>query len=64
MRRLLISSVKADKAFVDGTATDSVQYALVGGIVRLAGELGRATVAEGAETEERRRAFTRMNGGG
>jgi len=29
-----------------------VQYALVEGIVRLAGELGLTTVAEGVETEE------------
>lgn len=52
LRRLPISTVKIDKAFVDGIATDSVQYALVEGIVRLAGELGLTTVAEGVETEE------------
>ena len=52
LRRLPISTVKIDKAFVDGIATDAVQYALVEGIVRLAGELGLTTVAEGVETEE------------
>ncbi|WP_157436096.1 putative bifunctional diguanylate cyclase/phosphodiesterase [Actinospica robiniae] len=52
LRRLPISTVKIDKAFVDGIATDSVQFALVEGIVRLAGELGLTTVAEGVETEE------------
>lgn len=52
LRRLPISTVKIDKAFVDGIATDPVQYALVEGIVRLAGELGLTTVAEGVETEE------------
>jgi EAL domain-containing protein (putative c-di-GMP-specific phosphodiesterase class I)/GGDEF domain-containing protein/PAS domain-containing protein len=52
LRRLPISTVKIDKAFVDGIATDPLQYALVEGIVRLAGELGLVTVAEGVETEE------------
>ena len=52
LRRLPISTVKIDKAFVDGIATDPVQYALVEGIVRLADELGLTTVAEGVEGEE------------
>ncbi|MBR7835673.1 EAL domain-containing protein [Actinospica durhamensis] len=52
LRRLPISTVKIDKAFVDGIATDPVQYALVEGIVRLADELGLTTVAEGVELEE------------
>lgn len=51
LRRLPISTVKVDKAFVDGIATDPVQYALVEGIVRLADELGLTTVAEGVEDE-------------
>jgi EAL domain-containing protein (putative c-di-GMP-specific phosphodiesterase class I) len=52
LRRLPITTVKIDKAFVDGIATDPVQYALVEGIVRLADELGLTTVAEGVEDEE------------
>ena len=47
MRRLPISTLKINKALVDGIATEPVQYAIVEGIVRLAGELGLATVAEG-----------------
>ena len=52
LRRLPITTVKIDKAFVDGIATDPVQYALVEGIVRLADELGLTTVAEGVEDEQ------------
>jgi EAL domain-containing protein (putative c-di-GMP-specific phosphodiesterase class I)/GGDEF domain-containing protein len=61
LRRLPITTVKIDKAFVDGIATDPVQFALVEGIVRLAGELGLTTVAEGVEDEEQ---HTRLRAAG
>lgn len=52
LRRLPIGTLKIDKAFVDGVATDPVQYALVDGIVRMARELRLATVAEGIENQD------------
>jgi EAL domain-containing protein (putative c-di-GMP-specific phosphodiesterase class I) len=50
LRQLPITTMKIDKSFVDRIADDPVQYSLVEGIIRMAGELNLGTVAEGVET--------------
>ncbi len=50
LQKLPITTLKIDRSFVDNAATQPRQAALLGGIVRMAQELGLTTVAEGVET--------------
>jgi EAL domain-containing protein (putative c-di-GMP-specific phosphodiesterase class I) len=52
LRRLPIDVLKIDKSFVDGIAKDPRERAFTAAIVSLAASLGKATVAEGIETEQ------------
>jgi len=50
LQKLPITTLKIDRSFVDNAANMPRQAALLGGIVRMAQELGLVTVAEGVET--------------
>lgn len=45
-----VDIIKIDKSFVDGVGSSSTNDAIVGGIVKIASELGLKVVAEGIET--------------
>ncbi|HUN00922.1 MAG TPA: EAL domain-containing protein [Halothiobacillus sp.] len=50
LQKLPITTLKIDRSFVDNAANMPRQAALLGGIVRMAQELGLVAVAEGVET--------------
>ncbi len=52
LKRLPVSELKVDSAFVQGLGTDPEDETIVKGIVQLAQALGLTTVAEGVETED------------
>ncbi len=52
--------LKIDQSFVHGLAPGSAQAKVVASIVELAHSLGKATVAEGIETEEQRELLLQM----
>jgi len=52
LKRLPVSELKIDSAFVQGLGTDVEDETIVTGIVQLARALGLTTVAEGVETQE------------
>lgn len=54
LRRLPVDVVKIDRSFVAGIATQSSEWTLARGIVRLVHELGLETVAEGVERADQR----------
>ncbi|MEM6708907.1 MAG: sensor domain-containing phosphodiesterase [Pseudomonadota bacterium] len=54
LRRLPVSTLKIDKAFVDDVVQDQRAAALCAGIIGMARDLGIQTVAEGVETELQR----------
>jgi diguanylate cyclase (GGDEF)-like protein/PAS domain S-box-containing protein len=60
LRDLPVSTLKIDKAFVDGVPDEPRQTALVQGIIGIAKSLTLMVVAEGVETSQQRRALTRM----
>ncbi|MFD0632389.1 putative bifunctional diguanylate cyclase/phosphodiesterase [Catenulispora yoronensis] len=60
LRDLPVSTLKIDKAFVDGVPDEPRQTALVKGIIGIAKSLTLMVVAEGVETAEQRRALARM----
>jgi len=49
LRRLPVDLLKIDRAFVDGIAREAEEWALAAAIIRLAGSLGKRTLAEGVE---------------
>ncbi len=51
LRRFPVDSVKVDRSFVDGLATDAEDSAIVAAVVGLGHALGLSAVAEGVETE-------------
>jgi diguanylate cyclase (GGDEF)-like protein len=51
LKQLPLTSVKIDKAFVDGLPGESRDRAIVASVVRLAEEIGISVTAEGVETE-------------
>jgi diguanylate cyclase (GGDEF)-like protein len=55
LRSLPIDKVKIDQTFVRELATDARVVAIVGSVIRLAGDLGLEVVAEGVETTEQAR---------
>jgi EAL domain-containing protein (putative c-di-GMP-specific phosphodiesterase class I)/PAS domain-containing protein len=52
LRELPVTIVKVDRLFVEHVTTSSVDRHLVGGVVRIALDLGADVVAEGVETPE------------
>jgi diguanylate cyclase (GGDEF)-like protein/PAS domain S-box-containing protein len=52
LRRLPLSGLKLDRAFVAGMADNAEDLSIVAGIVNLAHSLGLLALAEGVETEE------------
>jgi EAL domain-containing protein (putative c-di-GMP-specific phosphodiesterase class I) len=54
LRRLPVDAVKIDRSFVTGIASQSSEWTLARGIVRLVHELGLETVAEGVERADQR----------
>jgi diguanylate cyclase (GGDEF)-like protein len=61
LRRLLpVDTLKIDKSFVDGIASDAEDSAIVAGVVQLAHSLGLVAVAEGVEHPEQAEILTRM----
>jgi diguanylate cyclase (GGDEF)-like protein len=54
LRRLPVDVVKIDRSFVAGIASQSSEWTLARGIVRLVHELGLETVAEGVERADQR----------
>ncbi|MGQ0520838.1 MAG: putative bifunctional diguanylate cyclase/phosphodiesterase [Actinomycetota bacterium] len=49
LRAMPVDVVKVDKAFVDGIAREEGEWALAAAVIRLAGSLGKRTLAEGVE---------------
>lgn len=60
LRRLPVSIVKLDRAFVDGVATDPRAKALVKAVMGMAEAFGLEFVAEGIEDEEQRQMLLSM----
>ncbi|MBW8802817.1 MAG: EAL domain-containing protein [Catenulisporales bacterium] len=60
LRDLPVTTLKIDKAFVDGVPDEPRQAALVKGIIGIAKSLTLMVVAEGVETAEQRRVLARM----
>jgi diguanylate cyclase (GGDEF)-like protein/PAS domain S-box-containing protein len=61
LRRLLpVDTLKIDKSFVDGIASDAEDSAIVAGVVKLAHSLGLVAVAEGVEHSEQADILARM----
>jgi len=52
LKELPTQTVKVDRAFVTGVATDPADFAVARAVVDMARALGRTTVAEGVETAE------------
>jgi EAL domain-containing protein (putative c-di-GMP-specific phosphodiesterase class I) len=51
LRRLRVSTLKIDKSFVDGVATDAEDVAIVETVIQLGHRFGQDIVAEGIENE-------------
>ena len=60
LKRFPVDTVKVDRAFVDGLASDANDSALVAAIVAMAGALGLDVVAEGVETSAQLAALRRL----
>lgn len=52
LRHLPLDTIKIDRSFITGIESDSTSRAIVSSLVRLAQDLGHATLAEGVETEQ------------
>ncbi len=52
LKRLPVSALKVDKAFIDGLGTDDEDTAIVSAIITLGHTLGLRVIAEGVETVE------------
>ena len=57
---LPVDTIKIDKSFVDGVTGDGEDHAIVDAVLRLAGGLGLAAIAEGVETPEQVDALVAM----
>ena len=55
LRELPVDTLKIDQSFIHGASTSERDVALVGGMLRMAQELGISTVCEGVETPEQLR---------
>lgn len=60
LTRFPVDTVKIDRTFVTGVATDAGSAAIVGGVVAMAHAYGLRVVAEGAETAEQLGALRRL----
>jgi EAL domain-containing protein (putative c-di-GMP-specific phosphodiesterase class I) len=60
VKQLPLTSVKIDKAFVDGLPGDSRDRAIVASVVSLAEEIGISATAEGVETQEQASALIEL----
>jgi diguanylate cyclase (GGDEF)-like protein/PAS domain S-box-containing protein len=57
---LPVDTIKIDKSFVDGVTSDGEDHAIVDAVLRLAGGLGLAAIAEGVETPDQVEALVAM----
>jgi diguanylate cyclase (GGDEF)-like protein/PAS domain S-box-containing protein len=57
---LPVDTIKIDKSFVDGVTGDGEDHAIVDAVLRLAGGLGLAAIAEGVESAEQVDALVAM----
>ncbi|WP_101925724.1 MULTISPECIES: putative bifunctional diguanylate cyclase/phosphodiesterase [Luteimonas] len=55
LKRLPFTTIKVDKAFIDGLPEDPEDAAIAGAVIAMAHSLGLAVVAEGVETEAQMR---------
>lgn len=55
LRECDVDTIKIDRSFVERVADRESEQKIIGGIIKLAQDLGIATVAEGVETEAQRR---------
>ncbi len=60
LRTLPLNKIKIDRSFVSEMTTNSDSFAIVRSILRLAGDLGMMTTAEGVETAAQLEAVTSM----
>lgn len=60
IQKLGVDVIKIDKLFVDSIVEDASTRSLIKMLVRLAGDLGMQTVAEGIETEEQQQALRKL----
>jgi diguanylate cyclase (GGDEF)-like protein/PAS domain S-box-containing protein len=60
LRQFPVDTIKIDRSFVAGMATDSDDMAIVASIVSLAAAVGVRAVAQGVETEEQAEALRRL----
>ncbi len=52
LKQLPISTIKIDKAFIDGIVESNASYSIVKNIVNICRDLGLGCIAEGVETDE------------
>ena len=57
LQRLPVSMLKIDRSFVAGMATDEADHSIVTAVLQLARTFSLATVAEGIESDEQRKAL-------
>ena len=60
LKRLPVSTIKIDRAFVDGLHDGNDSEAIVAAIVAMSHALGKTVIAEGVETEEQERILRRV----
>ena len=63
MKKLPITALKIDRAFIEDIETNEYSRAITTFIIRIAGQLGLSCISEGVETEIQRKILTELGCG-